>query len=72
MKETEEMIVNINMEKQILDEEREFIVQQLMKGIDTVQVIVEDILTFHPTINMFLLMLGAIERRDFTAKTNRK
>jgi hypothetical protein len=52
MKETEEMIAHVNVEKQILVEQKEFIVQQLVKGMNILLVKVEQMLNFSVTFIM--------------------
>lgn len=45
MKETEEMIAFASKNKQMLVEHKEFIVQQIVKGMDTLQVKIEQMLS---------------------------
>ena len=46
MQETEEMIASAGKDKQLLVEQKEFIVQQIVKGMDTLQVKIEQMSNF--------------------------
>ena len=71
MQETEEMIASAGKDKQLLVEQKEFIVQQIVKGMDTLQVKIEQMSNFS-TIFMCFLDSGAVERRDYSPKRSRK
>lgn len=54
MQETEEMIASAGKDKQLLVEQKEFIVQQIVKGMDTLQVKIEQMSNFSTIFICFL------------------
>lgn len=54
MQETEEMIASAGNDKQLLVEQKEFIVQQIVKGMDTLQVKIEQMSNFSTIFMCFL------------------